>query len=131
MVNETEPIAGNNSGMEGASNMAPAHPVIAAFNELQEDQDTRFVIYGLSAVVQTITLECPTAMVWNYFGENKSPSHMLGSPLDYLPNCAPSGLPMPGGPNSLPTRHRLKQAETMIKERSAAAEGKLFTLCPF
>ena len=65
-----------------ASNM---HPVMAAFLELMNDAYLRFVIFGLSAVLQTITTDCPTALVWHYFGENKSPSSLLGSPLDYLP----------------------------------------------
>ena len=99
------------------------HPVMTAFLELMDDSNTRFVILGLSAVVQTITLECPTALVWYSFGENKTPSALNGSPLDLLPNCAPSGLPMPPRQNNQALRHRIKQAETVVKERSMATEG--------
>ena len=61
------------------------HPVMAAFLEIMNDNYLRFIIFGLSAVLQTITTDCPTALVWHYFGENKSPTSLLGSPLDYLP----------------------------------------------
>jgi hypothetical protein len=43
---------------------------------------------------QAITLDCPTALVWNCVGEGKSSSVLNGSPLDHLP-CSPSTLPMP------------------------------------
>ena len=61
------------------------HPVMAAFLEIMNDNYLRFIIFGLSAVLQTITTDCPTALVWHYFGENKSPTSLLASPLDYLP----------------------------------------------
>ena len=69
-------------GVPVSSNM---HPVMAAFFELMNDAYLRFIIFGLSAVLQVITTDCPTALVWHYCGENKSPSSLLGSPLDYLP----------------------------------------------
>ncbi len=100
------------------------HPVVSAFVELLDDPNTRFVVLGLSAVLQTITLECPTALVWYHFGDNKTPSSLNGSPLDHMPNCAPSGLPMPPRQHNQALRHRIKQAELAIKERSMAAEGK-------
>ena len=40
-----------------------------AFQELIDDSGNRFLIFGLSNVVQVITLDCPTALVWHYFGE--------------------------------------------------------------
>ena len=69
-------------GTNITSNM---HPVMAAFLEIMNDNYLRFIIFGLSAVLQTITTDCPTALVWHYFGENKSPTSLLASPLDYLP----------------------------------------------
>ena len=84
----------------------------------------RFLFTASFFLPQIITLECPTALVWNYLGENKTPSSLIGSPLDLLPNCSPSGLPMPPRQNNQAIRHKLKQAEIVIKERSAAAEGK-------
>lgn len=44
---------------------------------------------------QTVTLCCPSALVWNY-STNDSKSANPGSPLDLL-QVAPSSLPMPGG----------------------------------
>ena len=93
LVNDTDAIC--NAGNGDAMPQPHAHPLIQAFVELMEDPATRFVILGLASVIQSVTMECPTALVWNYFGENKTPSSLLASPLDYLPNCSPSGLPMP------------------------------------
>ncbi len=121
LVNETDAICTNGAS---SNEMAGAHPVIQAFVELMDDSATRFVILGLSNIIQSVTLECPASLVWNYFGENKTPSSLLASPLDYLPNCSPSGLPMPPRQANQSMRHRLKQAETLVKERSMAAEAK-------
>eukprot|EP00095_Tigriopus_kingsejongensis_P004973 maker-scaffold96_size378025-snap-gene-2.33 protein:Tk04973 transcript:maker-scaffold96_size378025-snap-gene-2.33-mRNA-1 annotation:"mediator of rna polymerase ii transcription subunit 12" len=124
LVNDTEAL-NNPSSTLAAQENGGAPPVIAAFMELVNDADTRFVILGLASVVQTVALECPSALVWNYFGDNKSPSYLMGSPLDYLPNCTPSGLPMmPPGPGTQAARLRIKQAETLIRERSIASEAK-------
>ena len=82
------------------------------------------IVLGLSSVLQQITIECPSALVWHYFGENKTPSSLLGSPLDYLPNCAPSGLPMPNRQNNPVIRHKIRLCETLIKERSKQVEEK-------
>ena len=90
-VNDTDAICNVGTG----DAVPHPHPLIQAFVELMEDPATRFVILGLASVIQSVTMECPTALVWNYFGENKTPSSLLASPLDYLPNCSPSGLPMP------------------------------------
>ena len=57
LVNDSDAIC----GPVNAENSA--HPVLAAFVELMDDSSTRFAILGLSAIVQTITLECPTALV--------------------------------------------------------------------
>jgi len=97
-------------------------PVIAGLLELQNDPYSRIIIFGLSSLVQTIVLECPSALVWNYFGENKTPSSLLGSPLDHLPNLSPSSLPMPPRANNPAIRQHIRQCEGYVKERSAAAE---------
>ncbi|TRY73773.1 hypothetical protein TCAL_00950 [Tigriopus californicus] len=123
LVNDTEAL--NNLSTLTAQDNGGAPPVITAFMELVNDPDTRFIILGMSSVVQTIALECPSALVWNYFGENKSPSYLMGSPLDHLPNCTPSGLPMmPPGSGTQAARLRIKQAEMLIRERSIACEVK-------
>ena len=82
-------VASSASNLPTGSNM---HPVMAAFFELMNDAYLRYIIFGLSAILQTITTDCPTALVWHYFGENKSPSSLLGSPLDYLPRSVYSIL---------------------------------------
>ena len=107
------------------------HPVVSAFLELTNDQYTRFIILGLSSVLQMITLECPSAMVYHYFGENKSPSSLLGSPLDHLPNCAPSGLPMSNHHSNAENRHRIRMSELLIKERSKQVEEKWLVYLEF
>lgn len=53
----------------------------------------RSVLIQMSAIIQTVVLHCPAAVVWNYAGEGKVSSHLVGSPLDQLP-YPPSALPM-------------------------------------
>lgn len=72
---------------------------------------------------QVITLECPTALVWNSVGEGKAPSVLNGSPLDYLP-CPPAALPCPPASSANPTMKQLKIAQENIRARSQAAEGR-------
>lgn len=48
--------------------------------------------------LQTVTLCCPSALVWNY-STNENKNINPGSPLDLL-QVAPSSLPMPGGNSS-------------------------------
>ena len=123
LVNETEAMSQPQQGGQSGSDHAH-HPVISAFLELTNDPYTRFIILGLSSILQSITIECPSALVWHYFGENKTPSSLLGSPLDYLPNCAPSALPMPPRHNNQEIRHRIRECEQYIKLRSQAVESK-------
>ena len=124
LVSESESILNPSSiaTLEGAN--PHMHPVVAAFVELTSDPYTRFVILGLSSVLQMITFDCPSALVWHYFGENKSPSSLLGSPLDHLPNCAPSGLPMSNRSSNPVIRHKLRMCENMVKDRSKHVEEK-------
>ena len=121
LVSESDAINNPNSGNNAENNL---HPVVSAFLELTNDPYTRFIILGLSSVLQQIAIDCPSALVWHYFGENKTPSSLLGSPLDHLPNCAPSGLPMPLRQNNPNLRHRLRLSENIIKERSKQVEEK-------
>ena len=123
LVSESDAIY-NASSANNQSENSQMHPVVSAFLELTNDPYTRFIILGLSSVLQMITLECPSAMVWHYFGENKTPSSLLGSPLDHLPNCAPSGLPMPVRQSNPAIRHRIRMSENLIKERSKQVEEK-------
>ncbi|GFT90511.1 mediator of RNA polymerase II transcription subunit 12-like protein [Trichonephila clavipes] len=75
-------------------------------------------ILFLSSVLQIITLECQSALIWNNVGEGKNASVLNGSPLDLLP-CAPSSLPMPQRPFNSQIRAELRIAE---EQRGRAAE---------
>lgn len=56
--------------------------------------------------LQVITMECPTALVWNNIGEGKHNYYLNYSPLDLSP-CAPSSLPMPPGSENAQVRKSL------------------------
>lgn len=77
----------------------------------------------LSSIIQTITLECPTALIWCSAGAG---TIWHGSPLDLLP-VSPSFLPMPTRFDSEYYRKQVKQAENNIRERSKRAEGRWCT----
>lgn len=77
----------------------------------------------LSCIIQTITLECPTALVWCGAGVG---TVWHGSPLDMLP-LNPSTLPMASRCDMNTYRKQLQQAETNIRERSKRAEGRWCT----
>ncbi|XP_076661232.1 mediator complex subunit kohtalo [Halictus rubicundus] len=112
-----------NSGKDTAiANQIP-NPLSAAFNDYLMCPHHRDVIYSLSTIIQVITLECPTALVWNSVGEGKAPSVLNGSPLDYL-SCPPTALPCPPASSTNPTLKQLKIAQENIRARSQAAEGK-------
>ncbi|MBN3270456.1 MED12 polymerase, partial [Polyodon spathula] len=81
----------------------------------------RPLVFGLSCMLQSIVLCCPSALVWHYSlmdSRNKT-----GSPLDLLP-IAPSNLPMPGGNTSFTqqVRAKVREIEEQIKERGQAVE---------
>ncbi|XP_058406817.1 mediator of RNA polymerase II transcription subunit 12-like protein isoform X10 [Diceros bicornis minor] len=76
----------------------------------------------LPLMLQTVTLCCPSALVWNY-STNDSKSSTPGSPLDLL-QVAPSSLPMPGGNTAFnqQVRARIYEVEQQIKQRGRAVE---------
>ncbi|XP_075717612.1 mediator of RNA polymerase II transcription subunit 12-like protein [Rhinoderma darwinii] len=82
----------------------------------------RPLVYGLSCMLQTITLCCPSALVWNY-STNESKNTNSGSPLDLL-QVAPSSLPMPDGnsPFNQQVRAKIYEVEQQIKQRGQAVE---------
>ncbi|KAM4693939.1 mediator of RNA polymerase II transcription subunit 12-like protein isoform 2-T2 [Discoglossus pictus] len=82
----------------------------------------RPLVYGLSCMLQTITLCCPSALVWNY-STNESRNTNPGSPLDLL-QVPPSSLPMPGGssPFNQQVRAKIYEVEQQIKQRGRAVE---------
>ncbi|XP_020279147.1 mediator of RNA polymerase II transcription subunit 12 isoform X2 [Pseudomyrmex gracilis] len=118
-VNKTE----SNSNKDTVTTQVPLNPLTVAFNDYLTCAHHRDVIYSLSTIIQVITLECPTALVWNSVGEGKAPSVLNGSPLDYLP-CPPAALPCPPASSANPTMKQLKIAQENIRARSQAAEGR-------
>ncbi|KAK2719591.1 mediator of RNA polymerase II transcription subunit 12-like protein isoform X2 [Artemia franciscana] len=83
----------------------------------------RIVTLGISTIIQTVTLDCSTAMVWNNPGEGKPPLYLIGSPLDDLP-VAPSELPMAPDVENSKVRAKLRKIEEEIRIRGALAEKK-------
>ncbi|XP_056899560.1 mediator of RNA polymerase II transcription subunit 12 isoform X3 [Takifugu flavidus] len=81
----------------------------------------RPIVYGLSCMLQSIVLCCPSALVWHY--SLTDCRNKTGSPLDLLP-IAPSSLPMPGGNTALTqqVRTKLREIEEQVKERGQAVE---------
>ncbi|XP_039210779.1 mediator of RNA polymerase II transcription subunit 12 isoform X2 [Crotalus tigris] len=102
-----QPAAGNSSA--------------SPFSDLLLCPQHRPVVFGLSCILQSIVLCCPSALVWHY---SLTDSRIkTGSPLDHLP-IAPSNLPMPGVNTSFiqQVRARLRETEQQIKERGQAVE---------
>ncbi|XP_018430366.1 PREDICTED: mediator of RNA polymerase II transcription subunit 12-like, partial [Nanorana parkeri] len=99
------------------SGSAPSSP----FSDLLQCSQHRPLVFGLSCMLQSIVLCCPSALVWHYsLTDNRIKT---GSPLDHLP-IAPSSLPMPGGNSSFTqqVRRKLREMEQQIKERGRAVE---------
>ncbi|KAJ9582558.1 hypothetical protein L9F63_003116, partial [Diploptera punctata] len=120
-------LPGNNTNVlpqTGPTQQGPSvNPLVVTFNEYMNCPHHRDLVLGLSAILQAITLDCPTALVWNCVGEGKSQSVLNGSPLDHIP-CSPSALPMPQRSNNPTTRRQLRAAEDHVRNRSRAAEGR-------
>ncbi|XP_076370100.1 mediator complex subunit kohtalo isoform X2 [Tachypleus tridentatus] len=121
------PFILNPSGPTGPAVSPPTQPLVnplaANLAEIMSCPHHRSIILNLSAMLQIITLDCPSALVWNNIGEGKSHSILNGSPLDLLP-CSPSSLPMPPRPYNPQIRQELRQAEQQIRKRSQAAEAR-------
>lgn len=97
-------------------------PFINALQEYMLCPQHRDTIVQLSCILQVVSLDCPTALVWSGIGENR-PGVLSGSPLDYLP-ISPSSLPMPEKSPKSNQEYRIKLefAEQAIKHRSQQAE---------
>ena len=85
LVNDTDAMynadvngGGGGSGHTDANSGGGHATLMAAFYELMNDPYTRFLIFGLSAIVQHVTMECPAALVWHHYGDNKSPPSLIG-----------------------------------------------------
>ncbi|KAJ1196557.1 hypothetical protein NDU88_000425, partial [Pleurodeles waltl] len=97
------------------------NPPQSPFSDLLMCPQHRPVVFGLSCMLQSIVLCCPSALVWHY---SLTDSRIkTGSPLDHLP-IAPSSLPMPGGNTAFTqqVRAKLREMELQIKERGQAVE---------
>ncbi|XP_040285885.1 mediator of RNA polymerase II transcription subunit 12-like protein [Bufo bufo] len=119
-------MMGTNNPPISAPSPSTTGPVVNSAHlpcaDFQTCPQHRPLVYGLSCMLQTITLCCPSALVWNY-STNESKNTNPGSPLDLL-QVAPSSLPMPGG-NSLfnqQVRAKVYEVEQQIKVRGQAVE---------
>ncbi|CAG0888090.1 unnamed protein product [Cyprideis torosa] len=107
---------------DAAGDSPPSHPPLhKVFLELMMCTFTRPLLLGLSAILQLITLECTTAMVWCNLGEGRTQSPLHGSPLDIAPT-APSLLPLPPRRDNQTIRQQLRFFEDVIRSRSLASE---------
>uniref|UniRef100_A0A803TCG9 Mediator complex subunit 12 n=1 Tax=Anolis carolinensis TaxID=28377 RepID=A0A803TCG9_ANOCA len=100
---------------------AAGNPPPSPFSDLLLCPQHRPVVFGLSCILQSIVLCCPSALVWHY---SLTDSRIkTGSPLDHLP-IAPSNLPMPGVNTGFmqQVRAKLREIEQQIKERGQAVE---------
>lgn len=75
-------------------------------------------------MIHTISLECPTALVW--CGSGIGGSVWFGSPLDLLP-MGPSTLPLAARCDMNSYRKQLQYSENCIRERSKRAEDRWCT----
>lgn len=83
-----------------SSQIITQNPLSTVFAQYNNCPQHRGIVLSLCATLQIITLLCPSSLVWNSLGDEKSSSFLCGSPLDLLP-CAPSSLPMPQGPQNM------------------------------
>lgn len=118
-------IAPSNPPLAVPSPTAPGpvlSPVQLTCSDFLSCPQHRPLVYGLSCMLQTITLCCPSALVWNY-STNENKNMNPGSPLDLL-QVAPSSLPMPGGNSTFNQQVRAKiyEVEQQIKQRGRAVE---------
>uniref|UniRef100_A0A669Q4M9 Mediator complex subunit 12L n=1 Tax=Phasianus colchicus TaxID=9054 RepID=A0A669Q4M9_PHACC len=118
-------IAPSNPPLAAPSPTAPGpvlSPVQLTCSDFLSCPQHRPLVYGLSCMLQTITLCCPSALVWNY-STNENKNINPGSPLDLL-QVAPSSLPMPGGNSTFNQQVRAKiyEVEQQIKQRGRAVE---------
>lgn len=107
-----------------AKSLSPYERALEEYLICPQHRDT---IIQLSCILQVVTLDCPTALIWSGVGDIR-PAALTGSPLDHLP-VAPSSLPMPekSPKSNAEYRIKLKMAEKNIKHRSQQAESRWCT----
>ncbi|XP_063298596.1 mediator of RNA polymerase II transcription subunit 12-like protein [Pelobates fuscus] len=119
-------MMGTNNPALSAQSPSASGPVVNSVHlpcaDFHSCPQHRPLVYGLSCMLQTITLCCPSALVWNY-STNESKNTNPGSPLDLL-QIAPSSLPMPGGSSlfNQQVRAKIYEVEQQIKQRGRAVE---------
>lgn len=115
------------NGDKNQENVKVLTPYEKALEEYLVCPQHRDTIMQLSCILQVVTLDCPTALIWSGVGENRT-SVLSGSPLDHLP-VSPSTLPMPekSPKSNAEYRIKLKIAEENIKHRSQQAESRWCT----
>lgn len=116
-------------------NLCNGSALDGCFKDITACRKYRSLLISLSAIIQGITLDCPTALVWLNLppglnggdGSSGNKSHLPfnGSPLDYLP-CEPSNLPISKTENTACIRRRLRMNEELIKMRSQKSEKRWF-----
>lgn len=123
-VNQSSDINTMNIPLTNKSNSLMDHNL----NEYLQCPHHRDLIVQLSAILQVITIECPTALVWCGLGETRASAALVGSPLDHLP-IPPSSLPIPSKCQSsvAELQAQLREAEANIRKRSSHAEAKWCT----
>lgn len=114
------------------NNIYSSENLATCFKEIISCSKHRNILFGLSTIIQVITIDCTTALVWlnyNSFSDSGSIRHqstlLQGSPLDYLP-CEPSNLPMAPCSDNEIVRNRIRSSENLIRHRSTMSERKWF-----
>ncbi|XP_034328936.1 mediator of RNA polymerase II transcription subunit 12-like protein isoform X5 [Magallana gigas] len=115
------PMLTNGSTGMTSSQIITQNPLSTVFAQYNNCPQHRGIVLSLCATLQIITLLCPSSLVWNSLGDEKSSSFLCGSPLDLLP-CAPSSLPMPQGPQNMQIRAQIRMAENQVRQRGRAVE---------
>lgn len=117
--------------------MINANLLSTCFRDIASCTRHRNILLSLSTLLQVVTLECPTALVWlnstspssahePSLSKHSSSAVFQGSPLDMLP-CEPSNLPMPPSDHNERLRIHLRANEEKIRARSQMSEKKWFT----
>ena len=82
----------------------------------------RPVLLSTASIITALTLECPSAAVWNRITTDTNLNYLAGSPLDLLP-CSLACLPIAPGPEASSIRKCLVETEAALRERGRLAEG--------
>lgn len=123
MMNNASPMNQNDMNMNLPLTSKSNGLVDHNLNEYLQCPHHRDLIIQLSAILQVITIECPTALVWCGLGETKASAALMGSPLDHL-TIPPSSLPILNKCQSdvSELQAQLREAEENIRKRSIHAE---------